>query len=120
MSNPDKFDLDERTAIFGEKIVDFAKTIPKTVITFPLINQFIRSGTSIGANYCEADHAETHKDFEHKLGICKKEASETMYWLRILVRAVPSIKPQAVVLWMEADELRRIFIASIRTSQKTN
>ena len=120
MSNPTKFDLRERTAVFGEKVIDFARTIPKNTITFPLISQFIRSGTSIGANYSEADHAESHKDFEHKLAICKKEAGETKYWLRIIVRAEPSLKPQAVILWREADELRRIFIASIHTSQKTD
>ena len=120
MSNPPKFDLRERTAIFGEKVIDFAKVIPKNSITFSLISQFIRSGTSIGANYSEADHAESHRDFEHKLGICKKEAGETKYWLRILVRVEPSIKPEAVILWREADELRRIFIASIHTSQKSD
>ena len=120
MSNPAKFDLRERTAVFGEKVIDFAKTIPKNSITFPLISQFIRSGTSVGANYSEADHAESHRDFEHKLAICKKEAGETKYWLRILVRAEPSLKSSAVVLWKEADELRRIFITSIRTSQKAD
>ncbi len=120
MSNPAKFDLRERTATFGEKVIDFAKIIPKNSITFPLISQFIRSGTSIGANYSEADHAESHRDFEHKLGICKKEAGETKYWLRILVHAEPSLKSQAVILWREVDELRRIFITSIRTSQKTD
>lgn len=114
------FDLLDRTASFGEKCIDFAKMVPKNTITFPLINQFIRSGTSVGANYCEADHAESRKDFEHKLGICKKEASETKYWIRMLVRAEPSLKPEAVVLWKEADELRRIFLAIIKSSQTRN
>jgi four helix bundle protein len=114
------FDLLDRTASFGEKCIDFAKMVPKNTITYPLINQFIRSSTSVGANYCEADHAESRKDFEHKLGICKKEASETKYWIRMLVRAEPSLKPEAVVLWKEADELRRIFLAIIKSSQARN
>ena len=111
------FDLLERTASYGEKTVDFAKIVPKNTVTFPLINQFIRSGTSIGANYSEADHAESRKNLVHKLGICKKEAGETMYWIRMLVRAEPSLKSEAVLLWKEADELRRIFLTIIRSSQ---
>jgi hypothetical protein len=66
------YDLEERTARFGEEIITFAKKIPKNVITLQLISQLIRAGTSIGANYCEADCAESKKDFEHKLGISKK------------------------------------------------
>ena len=117
MSNTPKYDLADRTAAFGEKVIDFAKIIPKNPVTFSLVSQFIRAGTSIGANYSEADHAESRKDFEHKLGICKKEAGETKYWLRILVRAEASLRPQAVILWKEVDELRRIFITIIKTSQ---
>ena len=70
-NNNKVYDLEERTAVFGEEIIDFAKTISKHVVTLPLINQLIRAGTAVGASYCEADCAETRKDFEHKLGICK-------------------------------------------------
>lgn len=69
-----KYDLEERTAIFGEKIIEFVKTIPKNPVNNPLINQIIRSGTSIGANYMEADAAVSKKDFKHKISICKKES----------------------------------------------
>jgi len=115
-----KFDLTERTSAFGEKVVDFAKLIPRNPVTFPLISQFIRSGTSIGANYSEADHAESKKDFEHKIGICKKEANETKYWIRIIVRAEPNLKSQAIVLWKETDELRRIFSAIVLSSRNNH
>ena len=64
-----KFDLEERTQKFGEEIIEFAKEIPKTVVTVPLIGQLVRAGTSVGSNYCEADCAETRKDFEHKLNL---------------------------------------------------
>ena len=78
-----KYDLEERTAKFGENIIQFAKNIPDSTITKPLISQLIRAGTSVGSNYCEADCAETRKDFVHKIGICKKEAKETKHWLRM-------------------------------------
>ena len=69
----DKYDLEERTAKFGEEVIKFAKKIPKNSITLPIISQLTRSGTSVGANYCEADDAESKKDFQHKIGISKLE-----------------------------------------------
>jgi len=74
-----KYDLEERNAAFGENIIEFAKTIPQNPITIPLITQLVKAGTSIGANYYEADCAETKKDFEHKIGISKKESKETKF-----------------------------------------
>src|SRR3989338_8967478 len=111
------YDLEERTAIFGEAIIEFAKKIPKNVITMSLINQIVRAGTSIGANYCEADCAESKKDFEHKLGICKKEAKETKHWLRMITKAVPPCIEEAKKLWNESNELQLIFIAIVKKSR---
>lgn len=65
--NAKKYDLEERTSQFGEHIIAFAKKIPKNPVTLPLISQLVRSGTSIGANYAEADGAESRKDFKHKI-----------------------------------------------------
>ncbi|MBI4050269.1 MAG: four helix bundle protein, partial [Candidatus Doudnabacteria bacterium] len=113
MPNGKKYDLEERTAKFGEAIIDFVKKIPKDEITRSLITQLIRAGTSVGSNYCEADAAESRKDFEHKLGICKKEAKETKHWLRMIARAVPSLKDGAKILWKESNELQLIFIAIV-------
>ena len=112
-----KYDLEERTAKFGEAIIEFAKSVPKSVITTPLISQFIRSGTAIGALYCEADCAESRKDFEHKLGICKKEAKETKHWMRMVVKAHPEFVEKARMFWKEADELQRIFITIVNKSR---
>jgi four helix bundle protein len=112
-----KFDLEERTAKFGENTIEFAKQIPKNVITIPLINQLIKAATSIGSNYCEAECAETRKDFEHKLGICKKESKESKHWLRMIARAIPQLRDISRKLWKESDELQRIFIASIKKSK---
>jgi len=112
-----KFDLEERTAKFGENIIEFAKKIPKSVITIPLIDQLIRSGTSVGSNYCEADCAESRKDFEHKMGICKKESKETKHWLRMIARAVSELKDEARKYWREANELNLIFSSIINKSR---
>ncbi len=81
------YDLEERTARFGESIVEFTKTLSSTSVIRPLVSQIVRSGTSIGANYMEADAAESKKDFRHKISLCKKEAKETMHWLRMVAKA---------------------------------
>ncbi|OHA20417.1 MAG: four helix bundle protein [Candidatus Taylorbacteria bacterium RIFCSPHIGHO2_01_FULL_51_15] len=111
--NP-KYDLEERTAKFGEAIVLFAKKIPVNPVTSRIIPQLVGSGTSIGSNYCEADDAESGKDFVHKLCICKKEARETKHWLRILSVAAPELKGEARILWKEANELNLIFNAIVK------
>ena len=103
------YDLGERTARFGEAVIDFAKAIPQTPVTRRLIEQLVGCGTSVGANYCEADDAVSKKEFRLRCGTCKKEARETKYFLRMVVRAVPELKPQARPLWQEAKELHLIF-----------
>ncbi|PIZ55907.1 four helix bundle protein [bacterium (Candidatus Torokbacteria) CG_4_10_14_0_2_um_filter_35_8] len=118
MTNDQKYDLEERTAEFGGNIVKFSKEIPQNPVTKPLISQLVRSGTSIGANYCEADDAESRKDFKHKIGICKKESRETKHWLRMIAGAVPNLKEKARKLWNEAKELNLIFNAIIHSTKK--
>ena len=118
MSSTAKYDLEERTAKFGEDTIDFIKTLPSSIITRQLTLQLIRSATSVGANYCEADSAETRKDFTHKLGLCKKEAKETRHWLRMLARLLPDKKDEIRKLWVEADELQRIFISIVRKTKE--
>ncbi len=83
------FDLAERTARFGEDAIGFCRAFPKSVVNDPLIRQFVRSGTSVGANYCEADDAVSDKEFRQKIGTCKKEARESKYWHRMLAAAEP-------------------------------
>ena len=105
----EKYDLEERTAKFGETIIDFLKNIPDSTINKPLISQLLRSATSVGANYMEADAASSKKDFRHKISLCKKESKETLHWLRMVVKANPSKKEQARSLWKESKELVLIF-----------
>ena len=104
-----KFDLEERTAIFGEQVIEFARSLPKNEITRPLITQLVKCSTSIGANYMEADGAESKRDFRHKIALCKKESKETKHWLRMIAKANPSKKEDCKKLWSEAQELTLIF-----------
>lgn len=113
------FNLEERTAKFGECIIKFGQLIPKNNVTMPLIHQLIKSGTSVGANYMEADDAESKKDFVHKISICKKESRETKHWLRMIATAEQQTKEEARKLWQEAHELNLIF-ASIVRKKKDN
>ena len=105
----DKFDLEERTARFGEAVIRFAKKAPQTPITVPLIGQLTRAGTSVGANYCEADDAVSRKEFRKNIGTCRKESRESKHWLRMIAAAIPDLKSEARVLWQEAKELHLIF-----------
>lgn len=98
----------ERTAKFGESIIKFCKKIPRGPITDPLINQLVKCGTSVGANYSEADDAESKQDFKHKIGISKKESRECKHFIRMVVVAVPELREEATVLWQEAKELNLI------------
>ena len=109
------YDLEERTARFGEAVIDFAKTIPQDAVTNRLIGQLVGVATSVGANYVEADDAVSKKEFLKNIGTCRKEARETKHFLRMVVRAVPELKPQARLLWTEARELHLIF-SKIRRS----
>ena len=110
------YDLEERTAQFGEAIIRFAKKIPQNPVNNRLIDQLVGAGTSVGANYCEADDGVSKKDFKCKIGTCKKEARETRFFLRMVVTAEENLKPEGRVLWQEAKELHLIFCKIWRSS----
>ena len=101
--------LDERTARFGETIIRFAKRIPHNSVNERLISQLVGAGTSVGANYCEADDSISGKEFKQKIGTCRKESKETMFFLRMIASAEPTLANEARVLWHEAKELNLIF-----------
>lgn len=109
------FDLEERTALFGEAVIAFARKIPSDPVTQRLISQLVGAGTSVGANYCEADDAVSKKEFKQKIGYCKKEARETKFFLRMIVKAAPNLREDAKPLWQEAKELHLIFAKIYRT-----
>jgi len=116
--NDKKYDLEERTAKFGENIIEFARSLKKDSVNLSLINQVVRSGTSIGANYMEADGAESGKDFKHKIAICKKEAKETRHWLRMIAKANLDKVNECRKLWQEVHELALIFSSILRPKKK--
>lgn len=115
-----KYDLEERTAKFGESIIAFCMGLMQDAVSRPLITQIVRSGTSIGANYMEANGASSTKDFRNKIYICKKESGETKYWLRMLTKRFPQEREYTRKLWVECQELTKIFQKIISTLQSRN
>jgi len=104
-----EYDLEEKLETFGEKIIDLAKKTPKNIVTIPILDQLIRSGTSIGANYMEANGASSRQDFRNKIYICKKESKETMHWLRMLARACDLVKDDCRELWNQVQGYAKMF-----------
>ena len=96
-------------------VITFARTVKADVVTRPLVSQLVRAATSVGANYSEANEAESRLDFKHKISICAKDARETQHWLHMLAAACPDRKPETRELWSEARELNLIFGAIVRS-----
>ena len=115
-----KYDLEERCGKFGEKIVQFCHAVKKDQLIFPILSQLMRSATSIGANYMEANGASSRKDFVNKIFICKKEAQETKHWLRMLASCLPDKKTDLQELWKECQELTLIFQKIASSSRLKN
>ncbi|HEX8974752.1 MAG TPA: four helix bundle protein [Patescibacteria group bacterium] len=111
----EKYNLEDRTAKFSEGIIDLVRKTQKDIATSPILSQLVRSGTSIGANYCEANGASSKKDFKNKIYICKKECKETKYWLQLLEKASPENIEICRKHWQEAHELTMIFSKIIMT-----
>lgn len=103
------YNLEERVAKFGEEVINFCKTIKYNNISKSLVSQFIRSATSIGANYMEANQASSKKDFINKIRICQKESNESKHWARMISIAEEETKEKCRELWQEAHELTLIF-----------
>jgi len=115
-------DIQKRTFDFGVRVVKMLDRLPRTLAAVEVGRQVLRSGTSVGANVQEADAAESKKDFIHKMGIARKEAQETRYWLAIIRTAILPNDAEVEALWKESDELARILAAIVnktRASQFT-
>lgn len=112
-SKTSAFNLEERTALFAEQTIQFYRAIYKENHLKSCLDQLIRSATSIGANYTEANGASSIRDFTNKISICKKEARESLYWFRLIGRTLldSQAKLQCRKLWKEAYELVLIFSA---------
>ncbi len=114
-----EYNLEERTLKFSEDLIDFIKTIKITSINRSIVSQLIRAGTSIGANYCEANGASSKKDFRNKIYICKKEAKETKYWLKLLTKVEINRKNEINKFYKEAQEFILIFSKIVSTINKS-
>jgi four helix bundle protein len=113
-----KFDLEDRLSNYGEKVIELCSIAYKNDFVKPISTQLLRSGTSIGANYCEANGASSKSDFKNKIHICKKEAIETKYWLRMLSKAYPDLSEKCRDLWKDTQEYTLIFSKIIGTLQE--
>ena len=111
--NAKPYDLEERTAVFAEKSRAFVKRLPRTIGNVEDAKQFIHVSGSIGANYIEAYEAIGKKDFVMKIKICRREAKETCYWLRLL-DVDSKLEQERQQLSAEAKELMNIFGAILR------
>ncbi len=111
-----RYDLTERTHVFAQKVCDFLKLLPRTMANIEDMKQLVRSSGSVAANYIEADEALSRKDFIMRLRISRKEAKESIHWLRLLDTGGNTLNDHTrLKLIAEAKELLLIFSASIRT-----
>jgi four helix bundle protein len=115
-----RFDLEERTKKYGKEVISFVGKIHLNVVNKIIISQLVRSATSIGANYCEADDAYSKKDFVHKLALCRKESRETKHWLEMLKESGPNFEGEILKFLQEAQELNLIFSAIINRCRGNN
>lgn len=112
-----KKQLEDRTKKFSLDLIRFLESLPKNYLGEAMGKQLLKSGTSIGANYREANRGESKADFIHKLAIAEKEASETVYWLELMAEAGIGSRSEVAKLLQEAGELLAIFTAAGRTSK---
>lgn len=119
MKNTKQYDLEERTAKFGQDIIMFCQELKQDVISKPIISQIVRSATSVGANYMEANGASSKSDFRNKIHISLKEARETRHWLKMLLTCFPDFKEKVKPLWLENQELILIFSKISNTLNKS-
>jgi len=112
-----KRDLDDRLLEYGARIIRLVESLPNTVVGRRVADQLLRSGTSVGANYEEAQGAESKDDFAHKLQIALKELRESNYWLRLLVKSGKISAAQMTSLLDESNQLRAILSKSVAAAK---
>ena len=117
---PKRFDHEERTFAFAKRVREFVKRLNKTIGNVEDSRQLIRSSGSVGGNYIEANESLSKKDFILRIKICRKEAKESRYWLRLIEATDETIAAERDLLVQEAQELMNIFGAIVRKSQRWN
>jgi len=109
IKNSKQYDLEERTLRFAKEVIEFVNILPKTMANIEIMKQIIRSSGSVGANYIEANEALSKKDFTMRVKICRKEAKESRYWLRLIEVRGQDAEKRRQPLISEATELMKIF-----------
>lgn len=112
-----KYDLEERTFQFARQVAVVSKKLVRTLSNAVYVKQLLRSSSSVGANYVEANESLGKKDFLMHVRICRKEAKESRYWLRLVVETNTEAPPEVQALHNEATELLKIFSAIIEKSK---
>ena len=112
-----RFDLEDRTLAFAKRVRDFIKRLPNSLANIEDGKQVIRSSGSVGANYIEANESLNKKDFILRIKICRKEAKETGYWLKLLDIQSEQVEKERKDLVQESTELTKIFGAILQKSQ---
>jgi len=117
ITNSKTFDLEDRTAKFTANVIVFINICPKTIVNIELTKQLIRSAGSVGANYIEANEALSKKDFSMRVKICRKEAKESRYWLKLMELSGDEIEKRRQVLVNESTEFLKIFSSIVEKSK---
>lgn len=112
--------MEGRTIRFSKMVLSFLKGIKNNNINSPIINQLVRSATSVGANYKEANSGSSKRDFKNKIAICRKEINETKYWIELLADTELENKDGLRKIWKEAHELSLIFNKIFHTLKNQN
>ncbi len=113
-----KYDLEERTLKFAKNCIDLCKLLENNKINFELTSQLIKSSSSIGSNYREANETITKKDFHYRIGICRRESKESNYWLALILHANKQFTEKIEILIDEALQLTRIFVSINKSNKK--
>ena len=111
------YDLENRTLEFAKGCIDLCKLMMKDTVNRELVGQLVRAAGSVGANYREANDARTKREFYHRIGICRKEAKESRYWLELLHHANTKCPDNVALLIDEALQLSKIFATISRSAQ---
>ncbi|MCK4397688.1 MAG: four helix bundle protein [Methanophagales archaeon] len=117
IQNSKQYDLEERTFKFTKDVIKFVKNLPKDIANIEIIKQLVRASGSVGANYIEANEALSKKDFVMRVKICRKEAKESRYWLKLIEVNGENAEKQRQLLVQEATELMKIFGAILEKTK---
>jgi len=118
-SNIPIYDLEERTFQFAKNVRIWVKSLPKTISNIEDVKQLVRASGSVGANYIEANESLSKKDFVFRIKICKKEAKESGYWIRLILESNENIQEEKTgkLLLQESIELKKIFSSMVGKSK---